>query len=92
MLFAYAHERFPLPGQAGFSLGALLTPPANKEDEGGVGGSCCKGGRAGGKAQPGYLEGQRGSAAAGAATCLFSAVSIPRPRHHVDKVAGCRPG
>lgn len=33
MLFAYAHERFPLPGQAGFALGALLAPPANKEEE-----------------------------------------------------------
>ncbi|GFR48650.1 hypothetical protein Agub_g10604 [Astrephomene gubernaculifera] len=33
LLFSQAHDRFPLPGQAGFPLGALMSAPANKEEE-----------------------------------------------------------
>ncbi|GIL55664.1 hypothetical protein Vafri_11209 [Volvox africanus] len=33
LIFALAHDRFPLPGQAGFPHGALMVPPANKEEE-----------------------------------------------------------
>ncbi|KXZ49947.1 ARPC3 protein [Gonium pectorale] len=33
LLFAHAHDRFPLPGQAGFPLGSLMSSPANKDEE-----------------------------------------------------------
>ncbi|EFJ43719.1 actin-related protein ArpC3 [Volvox carteri f. nagariensis] len=33
LLFATAHDRFPLPGQAGFPLGALMLAPASREEE-----------------------------------------------------------
>ncbi|KAG2483365.1 hypothetical protein HYH03_017764 [Edaphochlamys debaryana] len=33
LLFAHAHDRFSLPGQAGFPLGALMQSPAGREEE-----------------------------------------------------------
>ncbi|GLC36152.1 hypothetical protein PLESTB_001374900 [Pleodorina starrii] len=33
LAFAAAHDRFPLPGQAGFPLGALMTSPSSREEE-----------------------------------------------------------
>ena len=34
LLFQLAHEPFKLPGDSGFTLGGLLSPPADKEEEG----------------------------------------------------------
>lgn len=34
VLYKLAHERCALPGEEGFPLGGLMTPPASKSDEG----------------------------------------------------------
>lgn len=34
LLFQLAHEPFKLPGDSGFTLGGLLSPPADKQEEG----------------------------------------------------------
>ncbi|PNH10086.1 Actin-related protein 2/3 complex subunit 3 [Tetrabaena socialis] len=33
LLFSVAHDRFPMPSQAGFPLGSLMAQPASKEEE-----------------------------------------------------------
>jgi len=34
LVFQLAHEVFKVPGDAGFALGGLLTPPMDKQEEG----------------------------------------------------------
>lgn len=34
LLFQLAHEPFKLPGDSGFPLGGLLSPPADRQEEG----------------------------------------------------------
>ncbi len=34
LVFQLAHEVFKVPGDAGFALGGLLTPPVDKQEEG----------------------------------------------------------
>lgn len=33
LLFSHAHDRFPLPGQAGFPLGGLMAAASGRDDE-----------------------------------------------------------
>ena len=34
LVFQLAHEVFKVPGDSGFALGGLLTPPVDKQEEG----------------------------------------------------------